>query len=113
MIQVYHNTRCSKSRQALLLLQEQGADVEVIEYLKEPPTAATLKSLLQKLGLQPAQLLRKSESMYKEQFAGQDHTDSEWIDIMVKHPVLIERPIVVNGNQAVIGRPPEKVLTIL
>ncbi|MBF9254540.1 arsenate reductase (glutaredoxin) [Pontibacter sp. 172403-2] len=113
MIQLYHNNRCSKSRQALELLQDEGQEVQVIEYLKQAPTAGELERIVQKLGIKPEQLLRKGESVYKTQFAGQTHTDEEWIRIMAEHPVLIERPIIVNGNKAVIGRPPEKVLTIL
>jgi len=113
MIELYHNNRCSKSRQALELLQNQGQEVQVVDYLKQTPTAEKLKSIVQKLGIKPAQLLRKGESVYKEKFAGQTHTDDEWIRKMVEHPVLIERPIVVNGDKAVIGRPPEMVLTIL
>lgn len=113
MIQLYHNNRCSKSRQALELLQNRGQEVQVIEYLKQTPTAEELKSIVQKLGIKPEQLLRKGENVYKEKFAGQTHTDDEWIRIMVEHPILIERPIVVNGDRAVIGRPPENVLAIL
>lgn len=113
MIQFYHNNRCSKSRQALELLQQHGQEVQVTEYLKQTPTAGELKSLVQKLGIKPEQLLRKGESVYKEKFAGQSHTDDEWIRIMIENPILIERPIVVNGDRAVIGRPPENVLAIL
>ncbi|MHC2992544.1 arsenate reductase [Pontibacter sp. HJ8] len=113
MVKIYHNRMCSKSRQTLELLHTAGQEVEVVEYLKDTPTAAELKQVLTKLNMKPEQLLRKGEKVYKEQFAGKSHTDEEWIRIMVENPSLIERPIVVNGDKAVIGRPPENVLTIL
>ncbi len=113
MIRIYHNNRCSKSRQTLELLQNNNQEIEVIEYLKETPTAAELKDVLQKLGMKPEQLIRKGEAVYKEQFAGKSLSDDEWIQAMVENPVLIERPIVVKGDKAVIGRPPENVLSLL
>lgn len=113
MVQIYHNNRCSKSRETLEILNGRGQQVEVVEYIKEVPTAAKLKELLQKLRMKPEQIVRKGESVYKEQFAGKSYSDDEWIDILVANPILIERPIVVNGDKAVIGRPPENVLTIL
>ncbi|WP_242917644.1 arsenate reductase (glutaredoxin) [Pontibacter liquoris] len=113
MIQVYHNNRCSKSREALQLLEEKGQQLQVIDYLKNAPTADELRSLVQKLGIKPEQLLRKNETIFKAQFAGETYTDDEWLQIMAENPILIERPIVVNGDKAVIGRPPENVLAIL
>jgi len=113
MVQIFHNNRCSKSRETLDILKEQGQQVEIVEYLKQAPTAAELKQLLQKLNMKPEQIVRKGEALYKEQFAGKTFSDEEWIDILISNPVLIERPIVVNGDKAVIGRPPENVLTIL
>lgn len=113
MVKIYHNNMCSKSRQTLELLQQKGQEVEVVEYLKNPPTEDELRDVLAKLNMKPEQLLRKGEKVYKEKFAGQTHTDQEWIKIMVEHPVLIERPIVVHGDKAAIGRPPENVLSIL
>jgi len=113
MLKIYHNTRCSKSRCTLDLLKESGQPYEVVEYLKNAPSETELKEILQKLNLKPEQLLRKGEAVYKENFAGKTFSDEEWIKIMVENPVLIERPIVVNGDKAVIGRPPENVLTIL
>lgn len=113
MVKIFHNRMCSKSRQTLELLQTAGQEVEVVEYLKHTPTAEELKQVLGKLNMKPEQLLRKGEKVYKEQFAGKTYTEDEWIRIMVENPSLIERPIVVNGDKAVIGRPPEKVLTIL
>jgi arsenate reductase (glutaredoxin) len=113
MIKIYHNNRCSKSRQALELLNGAGQEVEVVKYLEQAPTEEELKGLLQKLNMQPEQLLRKGEKLYKEAFAGKSYSDEEWIKIMAENPVLIERPIAIRGNKAVIGRPPEQVLTLL
>ena len=113
MLKIYHNTRCSKSRQALELINNAGQEVEVVEYLKTPPTADELRQVLRKLNMKPEQLLRKGEAVYKEQYKGKELTDEEWIQAMVENPVLIERPIVVKDEQAVVGRPPENVLTIL
>ncbi|GGK86517.1 arsenate reductase (glutaredoxin) [Rufibacter glacialis] len=113
MITIYHNNRCSKSRQALELIQNSGQEVNVIHYLSDTPTIEELKGLLHKLKLGPEDLLRKSEKLYKEVYVGQHLTSEEWLQVLVQHPVLLERPIVVNGDKAVIGRPPENVLTIL
>ncbi len=113
MIIIYHNNRCSKSRDSLAILNEQNIDFKVIEYLQNPPTAKQLKTLLKKLKLKPYELIRKSEELFKAEYKDKDFSDDEWIEVMVNNPVLIERPIIVNGNKAVIGRPPEKVLEIL
>ncbi len=113
MMKIYHNPRCSKSRETLDLIRNAGQDVEVIEYLKTPPTAAELKEILDKLGIKPDQLLRKGEKLYKEGYKDKTLTDDEWIQVMAENPVLIERPIVVKDAQAVIGRPPGNVLRML
>lgn len=113
-VTIYHNPRCSKSRATLKLIEEQGYAPVVVEYLKTPPSAATLKKLLKQLGLKPRDLVRKNEPAYKE--AGLDKPDKDdeaVIAAMIKHPILIERPIVVVDDKAVIGRPPENVLKIL
>lgn len=113
-ITIYHNPRCSKSRQTLALLQDRGVEPVVIEYLKSPPDAATLKKILSQLGMQPRELLRKKEAAYKDK--GLDRpglSDDELITAMITDPVLIERPIVIANGRAAIGRPPEKVLEIL
>ena len=113
-ITIYHNPRCSKSRQTLALLQENGVEPLVVEYLKDTPSATELKSVINKLGISPRELLRSKEAEYKE--AGLDDaslSDDAVIRAMVQYPKLIERPIVVNGDQARIGRPPEQVLEIL
>jgi len=112
-MKIYHNPRCSKSRQTLELLKEKGVDPEVVLYLDTPPSESELKRVLKLLGMNAVDLLRKNESIYKEQFKGQDHSDDEWIRIMVANPKLIERPIVVHKKRATIGRPPENVLSIL
>ena len=113
-VTIYHNPRCSKSRQTLQLLQDKGIEVEVVEYLKTPPSESTLEQLLKMLGLEPRELMRRKESEYKE--LGLDDaslTRAQLVTAMVATPKLIERPIVVNGDNAAIGRPPEAVLEIL
>ena len=111
---IYHNPRCSKSRQALEILEQEGIEANVVQYLVTPPDAATLNQLLQQLGLEPRELMRKSEVEYTDlQLANPALTREQLIAAMVQHPRLIERPIVVANGQAVIGRPPEMVLEIL
>lgn len=107
MLKIYHNTRCSKSRCALEILDHSGQPYEVVEYLKTPPSEAELKELLKELNMKPEDLLRKGETVYKEQFAGKTFTDDEWVKIMAENPVLIERPIVVKDGKAIVARPPE------
>jgi arsenate reductase len=110
---IYHNPKCSKSRETLVLLRAHRVEPRIVEYLKTPPTAAELKSVVAKLGIRPEQLVRKGEPVYKSNYAGRSLSDAEWIEAMVKNPILIERPIVVAGRKAAIGRPPESVLTIV
>lgn len=111
---LYHNPRCSKSRGALELLEQRGLNPTVIRYLETPPSATELKQILARLGIGPRQLLRSGEEEYKTlNLADPALTDAQIIDAMVAHPKLIERPILVAGDVAVIGRPPEKVLEIL
>lgn len=111
---LYHNPRCSKSRSALELLEARGLAPTVVRYLETPPDAATLSALLGKLGIGARQLLRSGEDEYKDlNLADPALSDAQLIETMVKHPKLIERPILVAGDKAVIGRPPEKVLEIL
>lgn len=113
-VTIYHNPRCSKSRQTLELLRERGIEPRVIEYLKTPPDAATLKSILGKLGLAPRELMRKRETPYAElKLDNPALSDDQLIAAMVENPVLIERPIVLNDGKASLGRPPEQVLEIL
>lgn len=113
-VTIYHNPRCSKSRQTLQLIQKHGIEPEIVEYLECPPSASELDGLLKMLGLEPRELLRKGEPDYKS--AGLDDMSlsrRELIKRMVAHPRLIERPIVVAGGRAVLGRPPENVLKLL
>jgi arsenate reductase len=113
-IQIYHNPRCSKSRQTLALLQEHGIEPEVIEYLKTPPSAEELKAILAKLEMSARELLRKGEADYKAlKLADKTLSEDSLIEAMVNHPKLIERPIVIHGDRARVGRPPETVLDIL
>jgi arsenate reductase len=113
MYVIYHNPRCSKSRQTLQLLNEHGVEPKVIEYLKTPPTAQELQAIVAKLGIKPEQLVRKGEDVYKEKFAGKTLTDTQWIEALAANPILIERPIVVKGDKGAIGRPPENVLALI
>jgi arsenate reductase (glutaredoxin) len=113
-ITIYHNPRCSKSRQTLALLRERGIEPDIVEYLKTPPAAAELKRIIDQLGLSPRQLLRTGEEEYKaNDLADESLADQTLIEAMCKHPRLIQRPIVIAGDQARIGRPPEAVLDIL
>ena len=111
-MKIYHNPRCSKSRQTLALIEAQGISPEIVRYLETPPTKKELIELLAQLNLKPSQLLRKGEKIYKEQFKGQTIPETDWIDIMIKYPKLIERPIVVKDGQAILGRPPENVIDL-
>ncbi|MDV6327109.1 arsenate reductase (glutaredoxin) [Idiomarina sp. PL1-037] len=112
-VTIYHNPRCSKSRQTLELLKQNDIEPDVVEYLKTPPNAAELKEILEKLGLSADQLMRKKEDVYKELGLAGINNEDELITAMVNNPKLIERPIVIQGNKAAIGRPPEAVLDIL
>lgn len=113
-VTIYHNPRCSKSRATLELLQQRGFEPKIVEYLKNPPDAAELAGLSRKLGLSPQEFLRTGEFTWKELGLMADKIDSaELLELMSKRPILIERPIVVCGEQARIGRPPEAVLDIL
>ena len=113
MLTIYHNNMCSKSRCALDLIKESGQQFEIVEYLKNTPTEEELREILAKLEMKPEELIRKGEKLFKEQFAGKTFSDEEWIKIMVANPILIERPIIVNENGAVIGRPAENIQKIL
>jgi arsenate reductase len=114
VIRIYHNSRCSKSRSALALVEHHGKPFEVIHYLETPPSTSELKTLLSQLGITARQLLRTGEDEYRELgLADPSLSEDALIAAMVKHPRLIERPIVVADGKAVIGRPPEKVLDIL
>jgi len=111
-IKIYHNPRCSKSRQTLEIINNRGINVHIIEYLKDPPTKEELYTILEKLNKTPHEIIRTKEDVYKEKIAGRNLEDEELITIMTENPILIERPIVVTSLAAVIGRPPENVLSL-
>lgn len=113
-VKIYHNPRCTKSRETLQLLEAKGIKPDVVEYLKNPPTAAELQDILHKLGIKPRDLMRTKEPEYKENgLDDKSLSDSELIEAMVRIPKLIERPIVLANDKAAVGRPPETVLAIL
>lgn len=113
-VTIYHNPRCSKSRQTLQLIRDAGVEPEVVEYLKTPPSAEELDSILSRLKLEPAAVMRRREPAFKDLgLADRELTRAEAIDVLVENPSLIERPIVVKGRKAVIGRPPENVNDLL
>jgi arsenate reductase len=112
-LSIYHNPRCSKSRQALQLLQEKGVEPEIILYLNEVPTRDEFKTVLMKLNLKPQDILRKGEPIFKEKFKNSDFTEDEWITVMLENPKLIERPIVIKDHKAVVARPPELALELI
>ncbi len=112
-MKIYHNPRCSKSRQTLKLLEENGQEPTIIKYLEDTPTKKELTNILNMLGIPAHKLVRRGEAIYKDNYKGKELSEEEWIDAMIKYPKLIERPIVVNGNKAALGRPPEDVLEIL
>lgn len=112
-MKIYHNPRCRKSRETLELLKENGVDPEIVLYLENPPSKAELTAVLAKLKIEPEELLRKGEAVFKENYKGKTLTKKQWIAAMIKHPKLIERPIVIKGAKAVIGRPPSKVLDLI
>lgn len=112
-MKIYHNPRCSKSRQTLALLQENGVEPDVVLYLDNIMTADELRCLLAKLGISPMQLVRKGESVWKEKYKGKELSDDQVIEAMIANPKLIERPIVVKDQSAVLGRPPENILELI
>lgn len=112
-MKIYHNPRCRKSRETLAIINEKGADVEIIEYLSNVPQEQELREVLAYLGISAEQLIRKGEKDFKENFKGKNLSDEEWIKAMIAYPKLIERPIVVKDKKAILGRPPENVLDLL
>ncbi|RMB61013.1 arsenate reductase (glutaredoxin) [Dokdonia sinensis] len=113
MITIYHNPRCSKSRQGLGILEESGKDFEIIKYLDDPLSEKDLAILIKKLEIAPIDLVRTNEAIWKEKYKGKQLTDDEIIKAMMNYPKLIERPIIVSEKGAVIGRPPENIQSIL
>jgi len=112
-MKIYHNPRCSKSRQGLSILKDANVEFEIIEYLKTPLSKKEITEIVGKLNIDPIDLIRKNETDWKENFKGKEMTNEQVIDAMVAYPKLIERPIVIQGNKAVIGRPPEKIVSLL
>ncbi len=112
-VTIYHNPRCSKSREALRLLRDRGIEPKVIEYLVDPPSAAKVKELIDLLGVEPHALLRKGEAPYKSLALSPKSSKSEVASAIAKHPILLERPLIVTSKKAVIGRPPERALEII
>ena len=112
-MKIYHNPRCSKSRQGLAILQDSKVDFEIVEYLKTPLTETDIKELVAKLNIDPIDLVRKNEAIWKEKFKGKELSNEDVIKAMAENPKLIERPIVVHKDKAVIGRPPEKIISII
>ena len=112
-IKIYHNPRCRKSREALNIIQNHGIEPEILLYLETPPSREELRDLLKKLDISAEELVRKEEKLYKEVYRDQELTEQEWIVILADNPKLIQRPIVIKGSKAIIGRPPEIVDSIL
>ena len=110
---IYHNPACTKSRETLALIRERGHEPQVVEYLKSPPSEAELTAIVRKLGIKPLELVRRNEQVFKDKYAGKTLADKEWIKALVANPILIQRPIVVRGEEAAIGRPPEDVERLL
>lgn len=110
---IYHNNRCSKSREALNILEHSNCKFEVRDYLKNPPSQKEIKELLKKLKCKAIDIVRKKEPLYLDKFATKKLSNLQWIAVLSKHPILIERPIIINHNKAIIGRPPELILNII
>ncbi|MBR9914946.1 MAG: arsenate reductase (glutaredoxin) [Algicola sp.] len=113
MIKIYHNPRCRKSREGLEIIENSGKDFEVVKYLENPLSETELTSVMSVLDIAPIDLVRKNEAIWKSDYKGKQLSDSEIIKAMVAHPKLIERPIVINGKKAIIGRPPSQIKDIL
>ena len=113
MIKIYHNPRCRKSREGLAILENSNKKFEIVRYLDNIPSEETLKNIIKLLDIQPIQLIRKTEPIWKEHFKGKELSDNEIIKAMITNPKLIERPIVISNKKAVIGRPPENIISII
>lgn len=112
-MKIYHNPRCSKSRKGLAYLEEKGCEFEVVKYLDEGLSESGLAELISKTGKKPFNFVRQHEQLYKETYKGKDLSDEEWIKVLVENPRLLHRPIIVNGDKAVLGNPPENIDEIL
>ncbi|MCB0688921.1 MAG: arsenate reductase (glutaredoxin), partial [Saprospiraceae bacterium] len=112
-MKIYHNPRCRKSRETLNIIQNHGIEPEVVLYLESPPTREEIREVLDKLNMKAEELVRKEEKLYKDEYRNQDLSEEEWIEVLAENPKLIQRPVVVNGKRAIIGRPPESVHVLL
>lgn len=112
-VQILYNPRCSKCREALSLLEGESCEIEIVEYLKNIPTKKEIKNILDKLGLKAFDIVRKKEAVYLEKFKNKTFTNEEWIQLLIENPILIERPIIIDGYKAIIGRPPELVVDLI
>ena len=112
-MKIFHNPRCSKSRQGLAILNDAKVDFEIVEYLKTPPSEKEIKDILSKLNMEPIDLVRKNEAIWKENYKGKDLSNEQIIKAMAKNPKLIERPIVIKDDKAVLGRPPENISSLI
>lgn len=113
MIEIYHNPRCGKSREGLRILEQSGKDFKIVKYLEEIPSLEKLSQIIKLLKIKPLEIVRQNEKIWKDNFKNSNLSDEELIQIMAKNPILIERPIVINGNKAIVGRPPSKILEII
>lgn len=113
MIKIYHNPRCSKSRQGLEILENSGKEFEIVKYLDNTPSEKELKEVIRLLNISPIDLIRKNEKIWKDEYKGKELSDAEVIKTMIENPKLIERPIVINGDKAVVGRPPETIKEVI
>jgi polyphosphate kinase len=109
MMKIYHNPRCSKSREGLLYLEEKGYDFDVINYMKDGITVKEIKNFLNKSGLQVEDIIRTNEELYKLEYKGKEFSEEEWINVLVEHPKLLQRPLVIKGTHAVLARPVEEI----
>jgi len=112
-MKIFHNPRCRKSRETLQIIEDANVDIEIIEYLKTPPTKEVLKSILLMLDIPAEKLVRKSEQDYKDNFKGKSLSEDDWVNAMIRFPKLMERPIVISNEKAILGRPPENVKAML
>lgn len=113
MLKIYHNPRCAKSREGLAILEESGKEYEVVRYLEDPPSYIQLSAIIGKLGIAAIDLVRKNEKIWKENHKGKEMDNKAIVQAMVNNPILIERPIVIHNNEAVLGRPPERIKSLL
>ena len=113
MLKIYHNSRCSKSRAGLKFIIDNSLEYEVVEYLKNNLSASEIKELISKIGVKPVEMVRTQEDYFKKNLKGKDFTDEEWFDILAANPKLLHRPIVVNGEKAILAQPPEEINKIL